>query len=354
MDRKSHTGYPWHAGAYASTPADQPTRMPPHMHAGYERSPSAPGPPGSGHSPSDNAHSGHAIDDFKRRLLVSLALTVPVLLLSPGLPFVPGGRILTVPGADWILLALSLVIYGYGGAPFLLGIVRELRAGTPGMMTLVAVAITVALFYSGATVLGLEGMPFFWELATLIVVMLFGHWVEMRSVGEASAALESLVRLLPKRALRRNRDHSTAEVEIEALVPGDLVIVRPGGKVPADGEVLEGVSAVDESMLTGESVPVPKQPGSDVIGGSINGDGALTVRVDRTGEASFLAQVVELVREAQESKSRTQNLADKAAMWLTVVALGGGLTTFVTWLALGRPLAWAMERAVTVMVIACP
>lgn len=329
-------------------------RMPPHMHAGYERAPSAPEPPGSGHSPGGGAHAGHDVGDFKRRLLVSLALTVPILLLSPGLPFVPGGRILAVPGADWILLALSLAIYGYGGAPFLLGIVRELRAGTPGMMTLVAVAITVAFFYSGATVLGLEGMPFFWELATLIVVMLFGHWVEMRSVGEASAALESLVRLLPKRALRRNRDHSTATVEIESLVLGDVVIVRPGGKVPADGEVLEGVSAVDESMLTGESMPVPKGPGSDVIGGSINGDGALTVRVERTGEASFLAQVVELVREAQESKSRTQNLADKAAMWLTVVALGGGLTTFVTWLALGRPLAWAIERAVTVMVIACP
>lgn len=337
MDHEQHSGHEPAPRASASVPAQHDA----HAHAAAV-------------ADARGGHEGHSAADFQRRFWVSLALTVPVLLLSPGLPLVPHGRVLAVPGADWVLLGLSAVLYVYGGLPFLKGIVRELRAGTPGMMTLVAVAISVAFFYSAATVVGVEGMPFFWELATLIVVMLLGHWLEMASVGEASAALESLARLMPKRALRRNRDHSTAEVEIEALVPGDVVIVRPGHRVPADGAVLEGISAVDESMLTGESVPVPKRPGDEVIGGSVNGDGALTVTVARRGEESFLAQVVELVREAQASKSRAQNVADKAAMWLTVVALGGGLATFASWLVLGHPLAWAVERAVTVMVIACP
>ena len=292
--------------------------------------------------------------DFRRRFWVSLALTVPVILISPGLPLVPGGRILNVPGADWVLLALSTVLYVYGGLPFLKGIVRELRERKPGMMTLVAVAISVAYFYSAATVLGLEGMPFFWELATLIDIMLLGHWVEMRSVGEASKALESLARLMPSQAHRRNPDGSTTDVALEQLQSGDVVVVKPGEKIPADGDVLEGHSAVDESMLTGESVPVSKSTGQRVIGGSMNGEGALAVTVARTGAESFLAQVIELVREAQESKSKTQDLADRAAMWLTLVALGGGLLTFSVWLALGEQLAYAMERAVTVMVIACP
>ena len=222
------------------------------------------------------------------------------------------------------------------------------------MMTLVAVAISVAYFYSTATVLGLEGMPFFWELATLIDIMLLGHWIEMRSVGEASKALESLARLMPAQAHRRTADGSAIDVPVESLLEGDVVVVRPGEKVPADGTVVEGSSAVNESMLTGESVPVAKGIGEAVIGGSVNGEGALVVSVTRTGAQSFLAQVVELVRVAQESKSRTQDLADRAAMWLTVVALGGGATTFGVWLTLDRPLAYAMERAVTVMVIACP
>jgi Cu2+-exporting ATPase len=285
---------------------------------------------------------------------VSLALTVPVILISPGLPLVPGGRILDVPGADWILLVLSTVLYIYGGMPFLKGFVRESRDRKPGMMTLVAVAISVAYFYSAATVFGLEGMPFFWELATLIDIMLLGHWVEMRSVGEASKALESLARLMPSQAHRRNPDGTTTDVDLEGLQPGDVVVVKPGEKIPADGDVLEGRSSVDESMLTGESVPVAKSTGDRVIGGSVNGEGALAVTVARTGAESFLSQVIELVREAQESKSKTQDLADRAAMWLTVVALGGGLLTFTAWLALGESLAYAMERAVTVMVIACP
>jgi P-type Cu2+ transporter len=299
-------------------------------------------------------HAGHSVADFRRRFWVCLVVTVPVLALSPGLPLVPGGRILTVPGADWILLALSTFLYAYGGMPFLKGIVRELSARTPGMMTLVAVAITTAYGYSAATVLGVAGMPFFWELATLIDIMLLGHWIEMRSVGEASKALESLARLMPSQAHRRLAGGDTEDVPLESLQPGDVVVVRPGEKVPADGDVAEGASSVDESMLTGESVPVGKKSGDEVIGGSVNGEGALTVTVRRTGAESFLSQVVELVRQAQESKSKTQDLADRAAMWLTIVALGGGALTFGTWMALGRPLAYAMERAVTVMVIACP
>jgi Cu2+-exporting ATPase len=222
------------------------------------------------------------------------------------------------------------------------------------MMTLVAVAISVAYFYGAATVLGLEGMPFFWELATLIDIMLLGHWVEMRSVGEASKALESLAELMPSAAHRRNPDGVLLDVPLAELQLGDVVVIRPGEKVPADGDVLEGSSAVDESMLTGESVPVSKSNGDQVIGGAVNGEGSLVVSVSKTGADSFLSQVIDLVREAQESKSKTQDLADRAAMWLTFVALGGGALTFVAWLVLGQPLSYAMERAVTVMVIACP
>ncbi len=299
-------------------------------------------------------HEGHSIADFRRRFLVATALTVPVVVLSPNLPFVPGGAILSFAGAQWVLLALSTAIYVYGGTPFLKGLVRELRARTPGMMTLVAVAITTAYAYSTATVLGVEGMPFFWELATLIDIMLLGHWIEMRSVGEASKALESLAALMPSDAHRRLADGGTADVPLDTLAPGDVVVVRPGEKVPVDGSVIEGASSVDESMLTGESVPVAKDLGAEVIGGSINGEGALVVTVERTGAESFLSQVMELVREAQQSKSRSQDLADRAAMWLTVVALGGGAITFGVWMTIGQPLAFAMERAVTVMVIACP
>lgn len=313
------------------------------------------GHPASGHEAhSGGRHEGHSVADFRRRFWICLALTVPVILISPGLPFVRAGRIVNVPGADWILLALSTFLYVYGGMPFLKGFVRELRDRKPGMMTLVAVAISVAYFYSAAIVLGLEGMPFFWELATLIDIMLLGHWVEMRSVGEASKALESLARLMPSQAHRRNPGGTTTDVDLEQLQPGDVVVVKPGEKVPADGDVLEGRSSVDESMLTGESVPVAKTLGDRVIGGSVNGEGAMAVTVARTGAESFLSQVIELVREAQESKSKTQDLADRAAMWLTIVALGGGALTFTVWLTLGKPLAYAMERAVTVMVIACP
>ena len=299
-------------------------------------------------------NDSHSVGDFRLRFWVSLALTVPVVLLSRSLPFGPAGRLVPLPAADWILLGLSTALYTYGGRPFLSGLVRDMRDRVPGMMTLVAVAISVAYFYSAATVLGLNGTPFFWELATLIDVMLLGHWIEMRSIGEASKALESLARLMPSRAHLRHPDGTTDDVPIASLLPGDVVAVRPGEKVPADGEVTDGSSSVDESVLTGESVPVTKRTGDDVVGGAVNGEGALVVTVARIGAESFLGQVVDLVREAQSSRSRTQDLADRAAKWLTIVALGGGAATFVVWLAIGGTLAFATERAVTVMVIACP
>jgi P-type Cu2+ transporter len=301
-------------------------------------------------------HAAHSVADFRRRFWISLALTVPVILLSPNLPFLGASSMVSFPGADWVLLGLSTVIYLYGGRPFLVGLVSELRQRRPGMMTLVAVSITVAYVYSVATVLGVEGMPFFWELATLVDIMLLGHWIEMRSVGEASKALEELARLMPSVAHRLvDAGGRTEDVELEKLSVGDRVLVRSAEKIPADGRVIDGSSAVDESMLTGESLPVSKKVGDGVIGGSVNREGSLTVEVTRTGEESFLAQVVKLVSDAQLSRSRSQDLADRAAMWLTFVALAGGALTFVAWLVLaGKPLEFAMERAVTVMVIACP
>ncbi len=224
----------------------------------------------------------------------------------------------------------------------------------PGMMTLIAVAITTAYAYSVAVVLGLEGMPFFWELATLIDIMLLGHWIEMRSVGSASAALEALARLLPSEA-HLIAENGTEDVALERLAVGDRVLVKPGERVPVDGEVIAGRSAVNESMLTGESRPVTKNAGDEVIGGSINGEGSLTVEIRRTGSESFLSQVMELVAEAQASKSRTQDLADRAALVLTLVALVGGALTFVVWRVVeSASTAFSLERAVTVMVITCP
>jgi len=311
-------------------------------------------PSADDHASAPGRHTGHSVDDFRRRFWICLSLTVPVILLSPALPFSSGGRILDIAFADYVLLAFSTVLYLYGGAPFIRGLARELRNRTPGMMTLVSVAISVAYFYSAATVFGLEGMPLFWELATLIDIMLLGHWIEMRSIGQATQALESLARLMPSVAHRREPGGAIDDVDLGDLVSGDVVLIRPGEKIPADGDVLEGASSVDESMLTGESVPVAKMPGDRVIGGSVNGEGALTATITATGAESFLAQVIELVRQAQESKSKTQDLADRAALWLTVVALLGGALTFVTWLALGESVAYAMERTVTVMVIACP
>jgi Cu2+-exporting ATPase len=292
------------------------------------------------------------IADFKRRFWVSLVLTVPIILISPMMGL---GQLVRFPGDALVAFALSTIVYGYGGWPFLSGLVDELKARRPGMMTLVAVAITTAYVYSTAVVFGLPGMGFFWELATLIDIMLLGHWLEMRSVMGASRALEALARLMPSDAHRIEPDGTVVDVPLSALTEGDHVLVKPGEKIPADGVVYEGETSVNEAMLTGESQPVPKGEGAKVIGGAINGEGAIAVEVRHLGENSFLAQVIALVKEAQDSKSHTQDLAGRAAMWLTLVALAGGALTFLAWWGwLGEGLAFAMERAVTVMVIACP
>lgn len=304
--------------------------------------------------PRPHGHHG-MIEDFKRRFWVSLILTVPILFLSPIIQEFFGLEFLRFPGDMYVLFILSSIVYFYGGYPFLKGIISEIRTRMPGMMTLIAVAITTAYLYSSAVVFGLRGEVFFWELATLIDIMLLGHWLEMRSVMGASRALEELARLMPSSAHKIVHEGHTIDVPLDELNVGDHVLIKPGEKVPVDGEIISGKTNIDESMLTGESEPVFKEEGNEVIGGSINGDGSINVEIKKTGKDSFLSQVITLVEEAQSSKSRTQNLADRFALLLTIVALGGGFLTLLVWLGLTSfGLAFALERAVTVMVIACP
>jgi Cu2+-exporting ATPase len=295
-------------------------------------------------------------EEFKKRFWISLALTLPILVLSPMLQELVGLRdAIRFPGDLYVLFGLSSAVFWYGGWPFLSGFIGDIRDRRPGMMTLISVAIATAYLYSSAVVLGLPGNPFFWELATLVDIMLLGHWIEMKSVMGASRALEELARLMPSDAHKLMPDGTVKDVPLGDLAVDDKVLIKPGEKVPADGVIVAGESSVDEALLTGESAPVTKNTGAKVIGGSINGEGALTIEVKGTGKDSFLSQVIDLVKQAQESKSRTQDLADTAAMWLTVVALGGGVITFLIWQVLmGRDFAFAIERTVTVMVIACP
>jgi len=297
-------------------------------------------------------HAGHHTKDFLKRFWVCLVMTLPVLLLSEMIQHWFGFHI-SFPGDDYALLALGTVIYFYGGMPFLTGMVREIRYREIGMMTLVALAITVAYVYSVAVVVGLEGVDFFWELATLIDIMLLGHWLEMRSQMAASNALESLVSLLPSN-VHVERDGDVIDIELQALKKMDVVVVKPGEKIPADGVVLEGSSYVNESMLTGESVPVRKDKEAKVIAGSVNGDGSLRVQVTGTGADSYLNKVITLVQSAQSAKSNTQNLADKVAKWLTIVSILVGVATFFYWYSVESNLAFALERLVTVMVTSCP
>jgi Cu2+-exporting ATPase len=307
-----------------------------------------------GHKPA--THQAHQVADFRQRFWVSLVLTVPILILSPVIQQLVGlGDRLRFSGDVYVLFAFSTIIFFYGGYPFFKGIIDELKARSPGMMTLIALAISVAYIYSVAVTFGLQGGVFFWELATLIDIMLLGHWVEMRSVMGASHALEELARLMPALAHKLLADGSLKDVSLEELAAGDKVVVKPGEKIPADGMVISGMSSVDESMLTGESNPVPKEVDSKVIGGSINSEGALTILVQKTGRDSYLARMIALVREAQQSKSHTQDLANRAALWLIFIAIGAGSITFVVWLVfLHQSLDFALERMVTVMVITCP
>ncbi len=296
------------------------------------------------------------IDDLKKRFWISLILTIPILILSPTIQELMGlGESLRFNGDFYLLFILSTLVYFYGGYPFLKGFYQQLKSHVPGMDTLIAVAISSAYLYSSAVVFGLMGEVFFWELATLIDIMLIGHWLEMKSVMGASRALEELVQLLPSHAHKLLDDGSTQDVPLDSVSVNDKVIIKPGEKVPVDGIIIKGTTTINESMLTGESEPVLKELGAEVIGGSINGEGSVTVEIKKTGKESFLSQVMDLVEEAQSTRSKTQNLADRFATGLTVIALSGGFITLLAWLIFSNlGFEYALERAVTVMVITCP
>lgn len=300
---------------------------------------------------SNHENHAHHIVEFKRKLLVSLMLTIPILLLSEmiqewfSFSFSP-------PFHKEALFTLSLIVYVYSGSPFLKGLVNEVKKRQPGMMTLVGTAISIAFIYSSGTVLMARGRDFFWELATLIDIMLLGHWIEAKSVLGASRALEELVKIMPTIA-HKVENGRISNIPVSELKVGDTVLTRPGEKIPSDGIVVEGESLVNEALLTGESKPVHKEAGDKVIGGSINGEGALKIRIERIGEETYLAQVIRLVKQAQESRSRTQDLANRAAALLFYLALTVGVITYFTWFLLKGP-NFALERMVTVLVIACP
>ena len=298
-------------------------------------------------------HHKMMIKDFKKRFWVSTIITIPILVFSPMIQDFFGYKWL-LPDNPYILFALSSIVYFWGGWPFLKGFWNEIKKSGPGMMTLIAMAISVAYFYSTATVFGLKGVDFFWELATLIDIMLLGHWLEMKSVLGASKALQLLVSMMPAEAHRVKADGQIEDVKLSLLEKNDSILVKPGEKVPADGIILEGSSYLNESMLTGESKPVKKEKDSKVIGGSINGNGSLTIKVEHTGKDSYLNKVIKLVEDAQKAKSKMQNLSDRAAKWLTYIALAIGFGTLAVWLIAGYPFVFALERMVTVMVIACP
>jgi len=307
----------------------------------------------------ENAHSdhhdhhAHMIKDFKKRFWISLLISLPIVVLAPMIQDLLGYG-LRFNNDRYVQFALSSIIFFYGAWPFLKGAKDELKERTPAMMTLIALAISVAYFYSSAVVFGLEGKIFFWELASLIVIMLLGHWIEMKSVMGASNALQELAKMMPSTAHRLDENGQQQEIALKDLQSQDVILIKPGEKVPADGAVLDGDSHVNEAMLTGESKPVRKQKGDQVIGGSVNKDGSLQVKVKNTGDDSYLAKVIGMVKEAQSTKSKTQNLADQAAAWLFYVALGSGIITLVVWLSLGKEFEYALERMVTVMIISCP
>ena len=311
-----------------------------HAHAGRARA-------------AHDRHAGHSVAMFRDKFWITLLLTVPTLVWGEMIPGLLGFTPPPVPGAKWIPVVFGTAVYFYGGWVFLQGAWRELADRKPGMMTLISLAITVAFAFSVAVTLGFSGMPLWWELSSLVTIMLLGHWMEMRSVTQASSALHELAKLLPSTATRLENGHAV-EIPMAALRDGDLVLVRPGASVPADGVVREGRSTANESMITGESRPVEKSEGSGVIAGTINGDGSLRVEVTKTGDRTALAGIMRLVEQAQQSRSRAQVLADRAAFLLTIVAVGAAIATAVVWTILHAPAAFTVERVVTVLVIACP
>ncbi|MFC6769414.1 heavy metal translocating P-type ATPase [Natrinema soli] len=308
---------------------------------------------GHGHGDHGGMHEGHE-EMFRRRFFISTLLSIPVLLYSEMLQEWLGFSVPAFPGSEWINPVFAVIVFAYGGIPFLRMAAPELRDRSPGMMTLISMAISVAFVYSLASIVLPTESAFFWELVTLIDIMLLGHWIEMRSVRRAQSALDELAQLMPDTAERITEDGETEEVPVSELSEGDLVLVRPGASVPADGVVEEGDSDVNESMITGESMPVSKEPDDEVIGGTINGDGSLRVRIEATGEETTLAGIMRLVEEAQGSKSQTQVLADRAAGWLFYVAVAAAAVTAVAWTIAVSFNATVIERVVTVLVIACP
>lgn len=306
-----------------------------------------------GHDGHDK-HAGHSVEMFRTRFWVCLVLTVPALIWEPMLQDWFGYQAPVFPGSGWIPAVFGTLVFLYGGMVFLKGAVHELADRLPGMMTLIALAISVAFVYSAAVTLGFEGHALWWELATLVTIMLLGHWIEMRSIFQAQGALKELARLLPDKAERVLNQDQTETIPLEQLQEGDLVLVRPGAGIPADGVVSSGRSAVNEAMITGESNPVDKHPGDNVIAGTVNTEGSLRVEVMSTGDKTALAGIMHLVEQAQSSRSRAQDLADRAAFFLTLVAIGAGVLTFIAWLAFGATLDFTITRMVTVLVIACP
>jgi P-type Cu2+ transporter len=310
------------------------------------------GPARDAHGGHDR-HEGHSVAMFRDRFWITLLLSIPTLVWSGMVQHMFGFSAPAFPGSQYVPALFGTAVYFYGGLVFVKGGLQELRDRLPGMMTLISLAITVAFVFSLAVTLGYPGEALWWELASLVTIMLLGHWIEMRSISQASGALRELARLLPSTA-QRIVGETIEDVEISALREGDLVLVRPGASVPADGSVQSGTSDVNESMITGESVPVPKAEGATVIAGTVNGSGSLRVTVTGTGERTALATIMRLVEQAQTSRSRAQALADRAAFLLTIVAVVAGGLTFVVWLAAGATGAFAVERLVSVLVIACP
>jgi Cu2+-exporting ATPase len=334
-------------------PADAPSAMEPDSgHAGQDKHAGR-----AAHGAGHDKHAGHSVAMFRDKFWLTLLLAIPTLIWGHMLQNLLGYSAPLFPGSRWIPPVFGTVVFLYGGWPFIQGAIRELRARLPGMMTLIALAIMVAFVFSAVVTLGYPGMPLWEELATLVTIMLLGHWIEMRSVTQAQGALAELVKLLPDIATRvvgESGAERLEEVPLPALQAGDLILIRPGASVAADGVVRSGTSAVNESMITGESRLLDKHEGDTVIAGTMNGAGSLRVEVTGTGDRTMLAGIMRLVSEAQSSRSRAQALADRAAFWLTVVALAAGAITLIAWLAAGATPAYAVERLVTVLVIACP
>lgn len=320
---------------------------------GHSATAKASGHVDSGHTGHDK-HAGHSVEMFRTKFWVCLALTIPALIWEPMIQDWFGYRAPAVPGAELIPAIFGAAVFFYGGWVFLQGAIRELSDRKPGMMTLIALAISVAFLYSIAVTLGFDGHTLWWELATLVTIMLLGHWIEMRSIFQAQGALKELAKLLPDTALRLTGNDETEEVPIDQLRDGDILLIQPGASIPADGTVKGGKSSVNEAMITGESKPVDKREGDKVIAGTINGEGSLRVEVTGFGDKTALAGIMRLVEQAQGSRSRAQALADRAAFFLTLTAIGAGALTFVAWLVFGATLDFTITRMVTVLVIACP